>query len=145
MFLNFRYLSLAMVADYQVVEYPRMRLILSTNPALQGKIFKKGILIAMRYSIDSKFSYDLDDIVLGRDRDSINDYEQLKHLQSKLHALVLNDHEQLYETRADIRDLLDSHVEDCIRGLKVNSFRTWYLHSYANASSFNRIYRKFLV
>lgn len=73
MFDQFRYLSLSLVKDYSVISYGKMSLIISNNPLLQGKIFKKGILVGMRYNCDSPYSYDFDDIVLGRDRDSIND------------------------------------------------------------------------
>lgn len=73
LFMQFRYLSLSLVKDYSVISYGKMSLVISNNPLLKGKIFKKGILVAMRYDCDSPYSYDLDDIVLGRDRDSIND------------------------------------------------------------------------
>jgi hypothetical protein len=69
-----------------VITFGKKALIISNNPLLQGKIFKKGILVAMRYNSDSPYSYDLDDIVLGRDRDSVNDPEQLRRLRSQLHG-----------------------------------------------------------
>lgn len=47
----------------------------------------------MRFNVGSIYSYDLDDINLGRDRDSINDPENLRHLLSQLHANILNDNE----------------------------------------------------
>lgn len=104
LFNQFRYLSLSLIKDYSVITSGKMSLIISSNPLLKGKIFKKGILVAMRYNCNSPYSYDLDDIVLGRDRDSINDPEQLKHLQSAIHAYVLNNHETLQNSRPDILD-----------------------------------------
>lgn len=66
MFNEFRYLSLSLVNDYSVITYGTKSLIISSNPMLKGKIFKKGILVALRYNCDSPYSYNLDDITLGR-------------------------------------------------------------------------------
>lgn len=70
-----------------------MRLIISNDEKLKNKIYKKGILVGMRFNAGSIYSYDLDDINLGRDRDSINDPDNLKKLLSQLHANILNDYE----------------------------------------------------
>lgn len=104
-FEEFRYLSLMLVQDYQVIEYPKMRLIISNNPLLKGgKIFKKGVLVGMRYKLASDdYSYDFDEIVLGRDRDSINDPHQLKELCSELYANILRDYTKL-EAKPEIID-----------------------------------------
>lgn len=70
-----------------------MRLIISNNPKIGGgKIFKKGVLVGMRFKLDTKYSFDFEDIVLGRDRDSINDPEQLRQLCSLLFATILNNY-----------------------------------------------------
>lgn len=63
----------------------------------------------MRFNVDSIYSYDFDEITLGRDRDSVNDPEQLRHLLSKIHAFILNDHDKL-DQRPDIRDRLKEHL-----------------------------------
>lgn len=95
-FDDFRHLSLMLVNDYEVIEYPKMRLIVSNNPRLGGgKIFKKQILVGMRYPLNCKYSFDFEDIILGRDRDSINDPEQLRTLCSQLFAYILNDYATL--------------------------------------------------
>jgi hypothetical protein len=92
-FDEFRYISLMLVSDYQVIEYPQKRLIISNNPLLMGgRIFKKGVLVGMRYRLNSNYCYDLDDIKLGRDRDSINDPHQLKELCSELYANIVADY-----------------------------------------------------
>jgi len=81
-----------LVSDYKHIEYKNMRLIISQNPRLQGKFFKKGIVVAMRYDINCIFSFDFDDIKLGRERDSINDPEAVKKLCSQMFAYVLNNY-----------------------------------------------------
>lgn len=90
-FEEFKYLSLSLVSDYQEISFGMSTLIISKNPLLKGKVFKKGILVALRYPLDSPYSYNLDDLKLGRERDSINDPEQFKVLTSKLHASILNE------------------------------------------------------
>lgn len=76
-----------------MIVFPGMRIIIPKDPKnnrLVGKLFKKGILVGMRYNINSNYSYDFDNITLGRDRDSINDPTQLKILMSVLHVRILN-------------------------------------------------------
>lgn len=97
-----------MVKNYKIIEYPKMRLIISDDEKLKNRIYKKGILVAMRFNVGSIYSYDLDEITLGRDRDSVNDPHQLKDLLSKLHAYILNDHDTL-DQKPDIRDKLEQH------------------------------------
>ena len=46
----------------------------------------------MRYNINCKYSFDLDDLVLGRDRDSVNDPDALKKLCSQMFSYVLNNY-----------------------------------------------------
>ncbi len=84
-----------MVKNYKIIEYPGMRLIVSEDEKLRNKLYKKGILVGMRFNVGSIYSYDLDDITIGRDRDSVNDPHQLKDLLSKLHAYILNDNDTL--------------------------------------------------
>ena len=85
-----------LVEDYEIIKFPKMRLILSSNPRLSGgKIFKKQVLIGMTFKLNTKYSFDFEDIVIGRDRNSINDPNQLRHLCSQLFANILNDYKQL--------------------------------------------------
>lgn len=49
----------------------------------------------MRYNINCKYSFDFDDINLGRDRDSINDPQAVKKLCSQMLAYILNNYETL--------------------------------------------------
>lgn len=59
-----------MVNNYKLIEFPGMRLIISEDENLKNKLYKKGILVGMRFNVGSIYSYDFDDITLGRDRDS---------------------------------------------------------------------------
>lgn len=85
-----------LVTDYEIIEFPQMRLIISDNARLRGgKVFKKTILVPLRFRLDSCYSYDFDQIELGRERDSINDPKQLKDLCSGLYANILNNYATL--------------------------------------------------
>lgn len=127
-----------------MIEYPGMRLIISEDENLKNKLYKKGILVGMRFNVGSIYSYDFDDITLGRDRDSINDPHQLKDLLSKLHAFILNDHDSL-DQKPDIRDKLEQHQIEVIKSIKKCSFWVYYAHSFTNQQVSERIYRHFLL
>ena len=98
----------------------------------------------MRYNCDSPYSYDLDDIVLGRDRDSINDPHQLWRLQSSLHTEILKNNDELKNTRNDIRNELIVHLEEVVKSLKRNAYNTYFMHETIDAKSADRLYRFFL-
>ncbi len=85
-----------LVEDYEIIPFPKMRLIISSNSRLSGgKIFKKQVLIGMTFKLNTKYCFDFEDIVIGRDRNSINDPNQLRVLCSQLFAYILNNYSSL--------------------------------------------------
>lgn len=134
-----------LVEDYEIIQFPKMRLIISSNSRLSGgKIFKKQVLIGMTFKLNTKYCFDFEDIVIGRDRNSINDPNQLRVLCSQLFAYILNNYSSLQENSTIIREL-PKVLEEVIRLIKVCDFTIWHMHSYTTASAADLIYRQYLL
>jgi hypothetical protein len=78
---------LALVSDYKVLQpnNNKLQLIIpdlttNTGKNLVGKIYKKGVQLGLRAKLNhltNIYSYNLDTITVGRDRDCVNNvYEQ---------------------------------------------------------------------
>ena len=98
----------------------------------------------LEFKLNTKYCFDFEDIVIGRDINSINDPHQLWNLTGQLFANILDNFNNLQE-KSNLIGELPKILDEIMRLLKVCDFMIRHIHKYTTPLTADLIYRQYLL